>query len=89
MFSFEEELRFEWDQDEIEQVFYNFNLIFFDKKHTNAEVRFKLLGNSDEQRILLIIFTIRDQKVRVISCRDANKKERRQYENYQKTENHS
>ncbi len=61
---------------------------FFDKKvkilkdilHSNKEKRFILLGKTKKERLLFIVFTIRDKKIRVISSRDANKKEVKLYE---------
>ena len=85
---------FEWDQhnaeknflkhrvtkSEAEQTFFNFYLSEPDEPHSKAEQRFALLGMSDQKRILSIIFTIRNHKIRIISARSADKKERRLYE---------
>jgi uncharacterized DUF497 family protein len=45
-----------------------------------TEDNFKpLLDKSKENRVLFVVFTIRAEKVRVISARDLNKKERKFY----------
>ena len=43
------------------------------------EPRYILLGQSDTLQILFIVFTVRADRVRVISARPANKKERIMY----------
>ncbi len=64
---------------EAEQPFSNNNIVKFDRVHSNIEKRYQLLGPSDKNRVLFVVFTIRDQRVRIISARVANKKERSQY----------
>ncbi|MDD5451876.1 MAG: BrnT family toxin [Desulfovibrionales bacterium] len=86
---------FEWDRDnllknwekhgvsavECEQIFFNRPLITAqDEKHSKGENRFYALGHTDAQRYLFVVFTIRSNRIRVISARDMNKKERREYE---------
>jgi hypothetical protein len=93
---------FEWDQHNIkknwdkhkvapvetEQVFFNKALIVVDDpKHSKQEKRFYALGRTDQNRNLFIAFTIRGEKIRIISSRDMNKKERRIYEERQKETN--
>ena len=85
---------FEWDkgnfeknwihhkvmQGECEQVFFNEPIIvFFDEKHSQIENRWYLLGRTDAERLLFIVFTIRRNTIRVISAGDMNKKERKNY----------
>ena len=66
---------------EYEEVFFNKPLIFFqDEKHSLKEKRFGVFGKTDNKRLLTIIFTLRAKKIRIISARNQNKKERRQYE---------
>ena len=68
---------------ECEQVFFNRPLLAQpDDRHSNVEIRFYVLGQSDTGRLLFVVFTIRDQKLRVISARDMSRKERRSYERY-------
>lgn len=66
---------------ECEEVFYNKPLDFFqDEKHSVREKRYGAFGQTNKKRRLTIIFTVRNNKIRVISARDQNKKERKQYE---------
>jgi uncharacterized DUF497 family protein len=87
---------FEWDdgnarkslekhgvtQAEAEQVFAGEPLFADDIKHSEAEPRFQALGASIEGRLLHVTFTLRDggKRLRVISARDMNRKERAIYE---------
>ena len=88
-------ISFEWDggnldknwlqhdvsNQEAEEVFFNEPAaIFSDEKHSSAENRFMIWGMTNKGRKLTAIFTIRKNRVRVISARDMNKKERRAYE---------
>lgn len=66
---------------ECEEVFFNEPLItYFDKKHSNDEIRYFSLGKTDTERYLFCVFTIRNNKIRIISARDMNRKEREIYE---------
>lgn len=93
-------LSFEWDlgnldknykkhnvtHREAEEIFKNTaKFIFIDTKHSQVEKRYMAWGMTSKKRKLAIIFTIREQKVRVISARDMHKKERRSYEEKIKT----
>jgi uncharacterized protein len=51
-----------------------------DPDHSYDEERFILLGFSDRQRVLVVVHTETDDSVRIISAREANRHERRQYE---------
>ena len=51
-----------------------------DPRHSVGERRFVLLGRSDQQRLLAVMFTERREVVRVISARLATRRERRDYE---------
>jgi len=65
---------------ECEQVFFNKPLITgSDEKHSQKEVRFYTLGQTDAGRPLFVVFTVRENLIRVISARDINKKERKVY----------
>lgn len=66
---------------ECEQVFFNLPVIAGDdEKHSETENRFYVLGQTDSDRLLFLVFTVRKDKLRVISARDMNKKERRMYQ---------
>src|SRR5688572_30610011 len=66
---------------ECEQTFFNEPLLLYeDTKHSQTEKRMYLLGQTDAYRKLFIVFTVRNQLIRVISARDMNRKEREIYE---------
>jgi uncharacterized protein len=91
-----EPIQFEWDdgnrdknwikhqvkQTEAEEAFFDVHKkLARDVLHSTAgESRYILLGKTNGERLLLIVFTIRGQSIRVISARDAHKKERPLYE---------
>ena len=65
---------------ECEQVFFNEPIIvFFDEKRSISEKRWYLLGATDGYRYLFVVFTIRNKKIRIISARDMNNKEKKIY----------
>ena len=66
---------------EAEEVFFNRPLfVIDDEKHSEKEQRYHALGHSNEGRKLSLSFTIRGNKIRVISARDMSRKERLRYE---------
>ena len=66
---------------ECEEIFFDENKkIAKDKLHSNGEKRFIILGKTKKHRLLYLVFTMRGKKIRVISARDTNKKERKLYE---------
>lgn len=66
---------------ECEMVFFNRPLIIIDDlKHSERESRFYAFGKTNPGRLLLVVFCKRKNKVRVISARDMNRKERKFYE---------
>jgi uncharacterized DUF497 family protein len=66
---------------ESEEVFFNLPLLFEqDPGHSQAEPRFLVLGQTNASRILFIAFTVRQDKIRIISARDMSQKERNIYE---------
>lgn len=66
---------------EAEEVFFNKPLkILKDVKHSQKEDRFIALGITNKKRRLNIVFTVRKEKIRVISARNQSKKEREFYE---------
>jgi uncharacterized DUF497 family protein len=85
---------FEWDEGnvvkvwqrhrvspaECEQVFFNRPLVAApDEKHSQQELRFYALGQSDGGRQLFVVFTVRKASIRVISARNMSRRERRRY----------
>lgn len=86
---------FEWDKGNVdksyqkhgitvnqaEEIFLDENLgIIKDIKHSQKEKRFIALGKTSKNKLLFVIFTIRKDKIRIISARIASKKERSRYE---------
>ncbi len=86
---------FEWDKgnvnksyqkhgitpNEAEEVFLDENILLLeDIKHSKKEERFEAIGEIFKGDILFLVFTVRGDKIRIISARKASKKERRQYE---------
>ncbi len=66
---------------EAESAFFDPQInIFEDVKHSISEKRYIAYAQSLENRILMIGFTIRTNKVRIITARAASKKERSFYE---------
>ena len=45
---------------------------FFDRDHSDDEPRFARIGMSDK-RLLFVIFTLREARIRIIHTRKANK----------------
>ena len=69
---------------ESEQVFFNVPLIVLeDVAHSRSEPRFYTLGQTDAGCLLFVVFTIRDELVRVISAREMTRREARRYQREQ------
>lgn len=87
-------IEFEWDKHNIEhvrkhkvepgeceQLFFNIPFIVNpDFAHSRGEERYFALGKTNMNRTLVVIFTIRKAKIRIITARDASKKERINHE---------
>jgi uncharacterized DUF497 family protein len=86
---------FEWDENnreknwekhgvlasECEEAFFHLPLLLQpDLAHSQKEPRYYVLGQTAAGRHLFIVFTIREDQIRVISARDMSKKERNIYE---------
>jgi uncharacterized DUF497 family protein len=54
--------------------------LMHDSSHSDEEDRFVLLGESKYGRMLIVVFTDRDQRIRIISAREATRTEKRRYE---------
>jgi len=82
-------IQFEWNKGNIDKNFIKHSVsnteceeIFFDKNkiilkdllHSGKELRFVILGKTKKGRLLFSIFTLRKNKIRIISSRDINKK---------------
>lgn len=88
-------LLFEWDKnkakknikihkvsfDEASTVFKDtLSLTIYDPLHSEQEDRFVIIGISYKNRLLVVVYTERGNKIRIISARKAIKNERMQYE---------
>jgi hypothetical protein len=51
-----------------------------DPRHSVDEARYVLLGRSERQRLLAVMFAERAEGIRLISARKATRRERREYE---------
>ena len=56
------------------------SLTIYDPDHSAGEDRYVLLGLSENHRLLVISHAERDDRIRIISARAADKSERRNYE---------
>jgi len=89
------DMQFEWDEAKAVANVRKHNVSFeqattifgdpdaitiFDTRHSVDEDRFIDIGLSASGRILLVVYTERDTRIRIISCRKATLAERRQYE---------
>jgi len=87
---------FEWDEGNlyknkkkhglnwstIEEVFFNEPLLVVeDFLHSQQECRCLALGKDNYGNRLSVVFTLRNNKIRVISARPMSRKERKVYEN--------
>lgn len=86
---------FEWDEkkaevnlskhgvsfDEAKTVFDDpFYIDFYDPDHSNHENRYLIIGESKQHRLLIVSYTERSQTRRLISAREATRREREDYE---------
>lgn len=55
-------------------------IIVRDIKHSGKEKRFIVIGKTTENKVLFVVFTVRKDKLRIISTRPANRKERDKYD---------
>jgi hypothetical protein len=91
------DLQFEWDEqkanfnqkkhsikfEDAKAVFVDpLAYIFEDEWHSVGEKREIIIGHDHQNRLLLVSFTERSNKIRIISARLATKKERKDYEEY-------
>ena len=92
-------LIFEWDEKKADQnikkhgipfeeaatVFGDpFSITIYDPLHSEDEDRFVIIGISNKNRVLVVVHTDRNDRIRIISARKATKKERNQYETNEK-----
>jgi uncharacterized protein len=88
-------LVFEWDEgkagvnkrkhgvtfEEASTVFADpLSVTIYDPTHSDEEHRYITLGESQRRRLLVVVFTDRDDRIRIISARGATRSERKNYE---------
>lgn len=88
-------LQFEWDDDkaanndekhgvsfqEASSVFRDaLSVAFDDPDHSWDEQRFIIIGESNLGDVLVVAYTEREERIRIISAREATRRERRFYE---------
>ena len=86
---------FEWDADkatknlskhgvsfdEAKTVFNDpFYIDFYDPAHSDEEERYLVIGESSNDRLLIVSYTEREETVRLISAREVTLAERKDYE---------
>ena len=84
-------LRFDWDQantqhivshhvtpEEVEEVFANDELDI-DYDVTGGEERWAVLGETNQMRVLIVVFTMRDELVRTVTAYEASARVRTEY----------
>jgi len=94
MLSLDKYKGFEWDKgnvdksyqkhgitpNEAEEVFLDEKAIIVkDLKHSQQEERYIVVGQTTTEKTLFIICTQRNKKIRIISARKANQKEKNKY----------
>lgn len=73
------------DDKECEEVFTNQPIrIFDDQIHSKNEKRYGALGKTNRARKLVIFFTVRNNKIRIISARNQSQKDKKIYEEIEK-----
>ena len=88
-------MEFEWDKnkakanlskygvsfDEAKTVFDDLLYIdFYDPDYSDDEDRYIIIGESQQRRLLIVSYTEREDKIRLISAREVTDREREDYE---------
>ena len=88
-------MEFEWDPEKAEENLRDHGVAFTeaqtvlgdplevtipDPDHSEGEFRFLSLGRSAADRLLIVSYTERGSRIRIISAREATLRERRDYE---------
>jgi uncharacterized protein len=88
-------LEFEWDRDKAKRNIKKHGVSFeeamtvfadplsstiHDPEHSDEEDRYIILGESNRRRLLVVVFTDRDDRIRIISASLATRSERKKYE---------
>ena len=88
-------MEFEWDKNKAEANFskhgVSFNeaktifadplyIDFYDPDHSDDEDRYIIIGESKRRRLLIVSYTEKEHKTRLISAREVTRREREYYE---------
>lgn len=65
---------------EVEPVFYDPNAISFEDVNSKGETRFIVIGLDSLARLVVVVYTYRNNVIRIISARKASKAEQKIYE---------
>ena len=91
----EPDLDFEWDREKAERNLSKHGISFHeattvfgdglsvmvsDLDHSSGEIRYLDIGMWSDRRLLVVAYTERGSKIRIISCRRATRSERQVYE---------
>jgi uncharacterized DUF497 family protein len=92
---FDKSISFQWDLGNIDKNWEKHQIsnieceeVFFDDQkitlkdvlHSGKEDRYIIFGKTKNKKLLFIAYTIRNNKIRIISARVADKKEKKFYE---------
>ena len=64
---------------EAEEVLTDPDVRPFDARSRRGEKRYGVLGAAEDGRILVVIYTLRESSIHVVTARDAEPKEKRRY----------
>ncbi|WP_107670463.1 BrnT family toxin [Cyanothece sp. BG0011] len=88
-------MQFEWDKNKAKQNLSKHGVSFeeaktifddplyidfYDPDHSENEERYLIVGQSNQRRILILSYTERGNKIRLISAREVTPQERKAYE---------
>jgi uncharacterized DUF497 family protein len=88
-------LEFEWDRDKAKRNIKKHGVSFeeamtvfadplsrtiHDPDHSDEEDRYVILGESNRRRLLVVVFTDREDRIRIITASVASRQERKDYE---------
>ncbi len=88
-------MQFEWNKEKAERNLKKHGVSFeeaktvwndyfyidlYDEVHSVEEGRFLIVGESGEKRLLIVSYTERENRIRIISARELTPRERKDYE---------
>lgn len=88
-------VRFEWDPEKADSNYRKHEVLFVearsvfndpllliteDQEHSIGELRLRAIGYSETSRVLVVVYTERADVIRIISAREATRREKKAYE---------